>query len=110
MPKEIGRDLTQGSVPAELIWFSFPFMISNALQIMYGMVEMLIVGNFVGEAGLVAVNNVSMLNLLLMTLGMGYMGQPFGLFLEYSLATYFTAVPATIYFFSQRWRKRALLV
>jgi len=44
------------------------------------------------------------------TLSMGDMGRPFGFFLGYNLATYFTAVPATVYFFSERWRKRALLV
>ena len=44
------------------------------------------------------------------TLDMGDMGTPFGFFLGYNLATYVTAVPTTVYFFSERWRKRTLLV
>lgn len=69
---KIGNDLTVGSVPKQLIKFSLPFMLSNALQAVYSMVDMLVVGNVVGENGLSAVNNASMLVMLMTTLCMGF--------------------------------------
>jgi putative MATE family efflux protein len=49
------RDMTQGSVIKQLLRFSIPFMIANALQIAYNLVDMVIVGQYVGSAGLSAV-------------------------------------------------------
>lgn len=69
---KIGNDLTKGNVSKQLIKFSLPFMISNALQAVYSMVDMLVVGNVVGETGLSAVNNSSMLVMLMTTLCMGF--------------------------------------
>jgi hypothetical protein len=43
-------------------------------------------------------------------MGMGDMGPAFGFFLGFNLATYVTAIPAAVYFFAERWRKRTLLV
>ena len=70
--KTIGRDLTKGNVTKQMITFAMPFMISNALQAVYSMVDMLVVGNVVGETGLSAVNNSSMLIMLMTTLCMGF--------------------------------------
>lgn len=50
------RDLTQGSVAKELIVFSIPFVLSNLLQTLYSLVDMVIIGQFVGSAGLSAVS------------------------------------------------------
>jgi len=50
------KDLTQGSVTGTLLRFSWPFMLSNLLQIVYNMVDMVVVGRFVGSAGLSAVS------------------------------------------------------
>lgn len=68
----IGQDLTKGNVTRQLLTFSMPFMLSNALQAVYSTVDMLVVGNVVGETGLSAVNNASMLVMLLTTLCMGF--------------------------------------
>ena len=49
------RDLTVGSVPATLLRFAFPLFLSGLLQMVYNMVDMVIVGRFVGTEGLSAV-------------------------------------------------------
>ena len=50
------NDLTKGGVPGKLIRFSFPFVLANLLQFLYNIVDMIIVGQFVGSAGLSAVS------------------------------------------------------
>lgn len=51
----ISKDFTQGKIPKQLLWFTLPFMASNALQVFYSTIDMMIVGEFVGTAGLSAV-------------------------------------------------------
>ncbi|MBO4799321.1 MAG: MATE family efflux transporter [Lachnospiraceae bacterium] len=51
----ITKDYTKGSIPRQLFFFMIPFMLSNALQVLYSAVDMVIVGRFVGSAGLAAV-------------------------------------------------------
>lgn len=51
----ITKDYTKGSIPKQLFFFMIPFMLSNALQVLYSAVDMVIVGRFVGSAGLAAV-------------------------------------------------------
>ena len=70
--KTMGKDLTKGHVPSQLMTFALPFMLSNALQAVYSTVYMLVVGNVVGETGLSAVNNAGMLIFLLTALGIGF--------------------------------------
>ncbi len=53
--KSISKDFTSGNIWKQLILFSLPFMASNALQVFYSTIDMLIVGKFVGTAGLSAV-------------------------------------------------------
>ena len=55
--KTLIRDLTTGSPIKQLIGFSLPFMLSNILQQAYTLVDMVIVGRFVGSAGLAAASN-----------------------------------------------------
>ena len=54
--KKIIRDLTVGSVPKTLLQFSLPLFLSGLLQMVYNMVDMIIVGRFVGTEGLSAVS------------------------------------------------------
>lgn len=49
-------DFTQGSVPKHLLVFSAPLFMSNLLQVVYNLVDMVIVGQVAGEAGLSAVS------------------------------------------------------
>ena len=53
--KKITRDFTQGSVAKQLLSFTLPFMASNAMQVLYSTIDMIIVGEYVGTAGLSAV-------------------------------------------------------
>ena len=56
MAKTMINDLTVGSVPGKLIRFSIPFILANCLQFLYNIVDMIIVGQFVGSSGLSAVS------------------------------------------------------
>ena len=52
-------DLTACPITSGLLRFSLPFLASSVLQTLYSTVDTIIVGQFVGSAGLAAVNNVS---------------------------------------------------
>ena len=52
----LSKDFTTGSIPKRLLWFALPFMASNALQVLYNTVDMIIVGAYVGTEGLSAVS------------------------------------------------------
>ncbi|HHW32375.1 MAG TPA: MATE family efflux transporter [Clostridiaceae bacterium] len=52
----IERNLTEGNVAKQLILFALPFMLSNFIQTLYNVADMLIVGNYVGSAGVSGVN------------------------------------------------------
>ena len=54
--KELIRDLTTGSVPGTLIRFALPLLLSGLLQMIYNMVDMIVVGRFVGTQVLSAVS------------------------------------------------------
>ncbi len=57
--KSLSKDFTSGSIGRQLILFALPFMASNALQVLYSTIDMLIVGKYVGTAGLSAVSQSS---------------------------------------------------
>ena len=57
--KRIAKDLTQGSIPRQLLLFTLPFMASNALQVLYSTIDMIVVGHYVGTPGLSAVSQSS---------------------------------------------------
>ena len=77
MSKSITKDFTSGNIPRQLIWFTLPFMASNALQVLYSTIDMMIVGKFVGTPGLSAVSLSSLVvNLAAMIcLGISNAGQ-----------------------------------
>jgi len=52
-------DLTRGVIWKQLVVFAIPLVLSNLLQSMYGMMDMIITGYFVGSEGLSAVANSS---------------------------------------------------
>lgn len=55
------QHLLSGSVPQKLITFALPLLLANILQSFYNVVDMLVVGQFVGETGLAAISNASKL-------------------------------------------------
>ena len=70
--KSMIRDLTQGSVTRLLLIFSFPLLLSNLLQTVYNMVDMVVIGQFVGKAGLSAVSIGGDVMHLTLFLAMGF--------------------------------------
>ena len=66
------RDLTSGSVPKTLISFSLPLFLSGLLQMVYNMVDMIVVGQFVGTEGLSAVSIGGEVLLLITFVAMGF--------------------------------------
>lgn len=50
------RDFTEGNITQQLVVFSLPLFMSNLLQIVYNMVDMIIVGQALGKEGISAVS------------------------------------------------------
>ena len=65
------QDLLTGSVPQKLIRFAFPLFLANLLQALYNVVDILVVGKMVGEIGLAAISNASMLCFIINSLCIG---------------------------------------
>ena len=55
----LSKDFTKGNIAKQLIWLALPFMASNALQVLYSTIDMIIVGECVGTPGLSAVSQSS---------------------------------------------------
>lgn len=62
--------LLTGSVPKKLAAFALPLFLGNLLQALYNAVDMLVVGRIVGETGLAAISNASMLCYIINSLGL----------------------------------------
>lgn len=65
------NSLTAGNVTGALVRFSVPLFLSNLLQSVYGIVDMAVVGHFVGSAGLAATGSAAMLGLLILSVSTG---------------------------------------
>ncbi len=65
------KDLTQGSVVKQLLRFAIPFMLSNLLQALYSVADMVIVGQFCGKVGITGVSIGSQINILVTGAAMG---------------------------------------
>ncbi len=50
MSNEIAKNMTRGPVLRQLAAFALPVALANALQAVYSMVDMVVVGQFVGPA------------------------------------------------------------
>ncbi|MBE6992051.1 MAG: MATE family efflux transporter [Ruminococcaceae bacterium] len=70
--KKIIQDLTTGSVTKLLLAFAFPMLLSNLLQTVYSMVDMIVIGQFVGSTGLSAVSIGADILHFLTFVGMGF--------------------------------------
>lgn len=65
------QDLTTGSVLNKLVAFALPLLLANVLQSFYSIVDMLVVGRFVGEIGLAAISNASMISFIINSVCIG---------------------------------------
>ncbi len=69
--KELEQDLTSGNVSKQLFKFTVPLFFANLLQAFYNIIDMIVVGRFVGSSGLAAVSNASMLCFIINSIGTG---------------------------------------
>ncbi len=56
MKKRVGRDLTSGPIWKSLMLFAMPIVLANLIQQLYSMVDLMVIGQFVGNVGTVGVN------------------------------------------------------
>lgn len=54
--KRVGRDLTNGPIMSSLLMFALPIVCTDLIQQLYSMVDLIIVGHFVGNLGTIGVN------------------------------------------------------
>ncbi len=66
------KDFTKGNITSQLIVFAWPLLLSNILQVVYSMVDMIVVGNVMGEVGVSAVSVGGDVTNLLTFVGMGF--------------------------------------
>ena len=71
MADKFRQDLTKGSVTKQLMKFAIPFLLSNLLQALYSVADMIIVGYFRGAVGITAVNIGSQINILVTGAALG---------------------------------------
>ncbi len=71
MADNFHKDLTHGSVTKQLIKFATPFLLSNLLQALYSVADMIIVGQFCGKTGITGVSIGSQINILVTGAAMG---------------------------------------
>ncbi|MCR5468539.1 MAG: MATE family efflux transporter [Lachnospiraceae bacterium] len=70
--REMVKDLTQGSVPRLLFVFAAPLFLSNTLQAIYNIVDMVVVGQVIGGNGMSAVSTGGNILHILTFLAMGF--------------------------------------
>ena len=70
--QSVGLDLTEGSVPKKLIQYAFPVMLSTALQQVYSLVDMIIVGQVLGSVGLASVSIGSQMSHFVLMVSIGF--------------------------------------
>lgn len=66
------KDFTEGNITKQLVSFAWPLLLSNVLQVVYNMVDMIIVGNVMGKVGTSAVTVGGDVTNLLTFVGIGF--------------------------------------
>ena len=70
-----GKDLTQGSIVGNIMTFSLPYMLAYFLQILYGLADLFVIGQYCGVDSTTAVSNgaqvMYMVTVVLIGLAMG---------------------------------------
>ncbi len=70
--KRIGVNLTEGPLMRTLLVFAFPIVLTNLVQQLYSMVDLIVIGQFVGSVGTVGVNTGGEVADLLSPVAMGF--------------------------------------
>lgn len=71
MSEKFRKDLTQGSVTKQLLQFSVPFLLSNLLQALYSVADMIVVGQYCGKSGITGVSMGGQINILVTGAALG---------------------------------------
>lgn len=71
-PKTYITDFTEGNIPHQLFTFAAPLFLSSLLQVVYNMVDMIVVGKVMGQVGLSAVSIGGDVSTFLTFLVMGF--------------------------------------
>ena len=66
------RDFTSGNITKQLVHFALPLFLSNLLQVVYNMVDMIVVGQVLGDVGLSAVSLGGDVTNMMTFVAMGY--------------------------------------
>ena len=66
------KDLTEGNVAKQLLSYATPFILASILQALYGLVDIVIVGQFVGSTGISAVGISGQVLVLLTAMAIGF--------------------------------------
>ena len=66
------QDFTSGNISKQLVVFATPLLLSNLLQVVYNMVDMIVVGHVLGQVGLSAVSVGGDITNFMTFLGMGF--------------------------------------
>ena len=69
--KTLINNLTEGPLSKQIILFSLPLILGNLLHTLYNLVDMAVVGQFVGSVGLSAVATSGQVTMLMYCLGIG---------------------------------------
>ena len=65
-------DFTSGNITKQLVVFATPLLLSNLLQVVYIMVDMIVVGQVLGQVGLSAVSVGGDITHFMTFVGMGF--------------------------------------
>lgn len=72
--QRVGRDLTQGPILSALLAFSVPIVLSSMIQQLYSMVDLMVIGKYVGNIGTVGVSTGGELSDLMTPIASGLAG------------------------------------
>lgn len=72
MADKYRSDLTEGRVDKLLLKFALPFLFAQILQALYSMTDMFIVGRYMGDYGIAAVNTSSIMTMFITSLVSGF--------------------------------------
>ena len=65
------QNLAEGSVIKKLVMYAMPLVAGNLLQALYGMADMIIAGQIIGDTALSAINNASQITMLITNIALG---------------------------------------
>ena len=71
MSGKFEKNLAKGNVVRQLILFSAPVLLSNLIQSLYSVVDMIIVGNFAGPVSMSGVNIGTQVTMLITNMVFG---------------------------------------